>query len=158
MAVSQMAAVREIHSQHGGAGLERGHINGDIGLRAGMRLDVRVFRAEKLFRSFDGEPLDAVYILAAAVISLARVAFCIFVGEDRTRGFQHSFRNEIFGRDEFESGSLPAYFVAQCFRHLGIDFVQRTAHPHQFRAVVCHFIAPERFAVSVLCALQGTRT
>ncbi len=150
--------MREIHSQHGGAGLERGHINGDVRLRPGMRLDVRMLRAEKLFRTFDGEPLDAVNILAAAVISLARIAFCIFVGEDRTRGFQHSFRNEIFGRDEFEPGSLPAHFVAQCFCHFGVDFVERTAHSHQFRAVVCHFIAPERFAVSALCALQGTRT
>jgi len=34
MPVRQVATMRQIHSQHGYAGLERGHINGNIRLRA----------------------------------------------------------------------------------------------------------------------------
>src|SRR6202046_1908553 len=124
MPVSQMSAVREIHSQHGGAGLERGHVDANIRLRAEMRLSVRVFRAKKLLCPPDSEPLDAVNILATAVIPFARISLGIFVSEDRARGFENSFRNEIFGRDELQPSCLPGNFVATRFCHLGIDFVE----------------------------------
>ena len=78
-----------------------------------MRLHVCVLGAKKSFRTFDGEPLDAVNILAAAVISFARIAFGIFVGEHGAGGFQHSFRNKIFRSDELKPGRLPPHFIAQ---------------------------------------------
>ena len=72
MAVRQVAAVRQIHAQHGVAGLQRGHVHGDVGLRAGMRLHVGVLGAEELLGAVDGQLLGAVHEFAAAVVALAR--------------------------------------------------------------------------------------
>ena len=72
MAVGQVAAVREVHAQHGVAGLQRGHIHGDVRLRAGMRLHVGVFGAEERFGAVDGQLLGDVHEFAAAVVALAR--------------------------------------------------------------------------------------
>jgi hypothetical protein len=43
-----------------------------VGLRAGMRLHVRVVGAEQLLGAVDRELLDLVHHLAAAVVALAR--------------------------------------------------------------------------------------
>jgi hypothetical protein len=46
MPVCQVAAVREIHAEDGVSRLQRGHVNGNVGLCAGMRLHVGVLGAE----------------------------------------------------------------------------------------------------------------
>jgi len=47
-----------------------------------MRLDVGVLGAEKFLRALNGERLDDVDELAAAVIALTRIAFRVLVGEE----------------------------------------------------------------------------
>src|SRR5262249_22029184 len=54
MAVRQMAAMGKIHSEDGVAGLERGHVNGNVGLRAGVRLYVGVLSAENGLGAING--------------------------------------------------------------------------------------------------------
>ena len=51
---------------------------------------------EKLFRPVARQIFHHVGKLASAVITLARIALCVFVGKDRTRGFEHGFADEIF--------------------------------------------------------------
>ena len=63
--------------------------DGLVRLRAGMGLDVGEGAIEQALGAIDGQLLDDVDILAAAVIALARIAFGIFVGEQRARGFEH---------------------------------------------------------------------
>ena len=96
MTVGEMAAVGEVHAEDGVAGLERGHIDGHVGLRAGVRLDVGVIGAEKFFGAIDGEMFGDVHEFAAAVIALAGIAFGVFVGEHRAHGFHDGFGDEIF--------------------------------------------------------------
>ena len=97
--VGQMPAVRQIHAQHGVARLQRGHIHGDVRLRAGMRLHVGVLGAEKLLGAVDGQLLGAIHEFAAAVIALARIAFGVFVGEHGARRFEHGLGDQIFRGD-----------------------------------------------------------
>ncbi len=70
--VRQVAAVRQVHAQDRVAGLEHGGIGGLVGLRAGMRLHVGVFGAEKLLGAVARQVLDHVGELASAVVALAR--------------------------------------------------------------------------------------
>ena len=106
-------------------GLQRGHVDGDVGGSAGVRLHVGVFGAEQFLGAIDGELLDFVGVFAAAVVALAGIAFGVFVGEDRAHGFEHGFGDEIFAGDELEAGGLAAGFVAQQIGDGGIDGVER---------------------------------
>src|SRR5690348_2561800 len=121
MAVGEVPAVGKIHAEDGIAGLERGHVDADVGLRAGVGLDVGVLGAEKFFGAFDGEALDAVDVFASAVVALAGVALGVFVAEDGAHGFHDGFGDEIFGGDEFEAGGLAADLVVEGGGDFGVD-------------------------------------
>jgi len=99
MAVRQVATVGKIHAQHGVARLQGGHVDGDVCGGAGMRLDVGVFGAEQLLGAIDRELLDLVGVFAAAVVTLAGIAFGVLVGEDGAHGFENGFGDEVFGGD-----------------------------------------------------------
>ena len=72
MAVGEMAAVREVHPEHGVARLEQRQIHAHVGLGAGMRLHVGVLGAEQRLGAIDRQRFDDVDELAAAVVALAR--------------------------------------------------------------------------------------
>ena len=78
-AVGEVPTVRQIHPQHGVAGLEQGVIDGQVGRRAGVRLYVGPTGAEQRLEPLDGQPLDRVDDLAAAVVALARVPLGVLV-------------------------------------------------------------------------------
>jgi len=126
--VGQVAAVRQVHAQHRIAGLQCGHVHRDVCRGAGMRLHVGVLGSKQFFGAVDGQLLHFVGILAAAVVTLARIAFGVFVGEDGAHRFEHRFGDEIFRGDQLESGGLPPRFVAQQVGNLRIDNVERPVH------------------------------
>ena len=82
MAVGEVASVREIHPQDDVARLQRGHVHGHVCLRAGMRLNIGVLRAEKLLGAVNGELLDLVCEFTPAVVASARLALGVFVCKD----------------------------------------------------------------------------
>ena len=80
-AVAEVTAVAQVHAQHGVPRIEHRRIDGVVGRRAAVGLDVGVLGIEESLRPLDGERLDPIDVLAAAVIALARVAFGVFVVE-----------------------------------------------------------------------------
>ena len=64
--------MRQAHAEDGVAGLERREEDRLVRLRTGMGLDVGGLGAEQLLDAVDGQLLDDVDELAAAVIALAR--------------------------------------------------------------------------------------
>ena len=92
-------------------GLQRGQQHRHVGLRAGVRLHVGVFGAEERLGALDGQRLDHVDVLAAAVVALARIAFGVLVGEHRAGRFEHRRADEVLGGDQLEAGLLPLFFV-----------------------------------------------
>ena len=72
VAVGQMAAVAQVHGEHLVAGLEEGEIDGHVGAAAGVGLDVGVLGAEELLGAVDGQLLDHIHVLAAAIPALLR--------------------------------------------------------------------------------------
>ena len=89
-AVGQMAAMREVHPEHGVPRFQYREIDRHIGLRSGMGLDIGMVGAEKLLCPLNGQVLDNVHMVAAAVIALAGVAFRIFIGQNRALSLQNS--------------------------------------------------------------------
>ena len=85
--------------------------SGLVGLRSGVRLHVDVLGVEELFGAVAREVFHFIGILAAAVITLARIAFGVLVGEDAAGGFEDRFRGEILARDQFDLAVLPARFL-----------------------------------------------
>ena len=105
-----MAAHGQVEAEDGVAGLEDGHVGGGVGLRAGVGLHVGVLGREDLFGAIAGEVLDHIGILASAVIAASRIAFGIFVGEDRGSGFEDGAADEVLGGDHLEAFVLAADF------------------------------------------------
>ena len=113
MTVREVTAVSEIHAQNDVAGLKRGHVDGNVGGGAGVRLHVGMVGAEQFLGTIDGQLLDLVGDFAAAVVALAWIAFGVLVGEDRAHSFEDCFGDEIFAGDQLESGGLALGFLAQ---------------------------------------------
>ena len=80
-----------------------------------MRLYIHMFRTEKLLRTIDRQLFDDIDIFTAAVISLARVAFCIFVCEDAALCFHDSIADDIFRCDHFQLVSLTVQLFLNGF-------------------------------------------
>ena len=66
-----------------------------VHLAARMGLDVGEAGAEQLLGALDRQRLDHVDIFAAAVIAPARIAFGIFVGEDRALRLEHGAGDDV---------------------------------------------------------------
>ena len=129
--VRQVAAVGEVHAEDGVARLHDREIHGHVGLRARMRLHIRVLRAEELFRPADGEALDDVHVLAAAVVPATGVAFGVLIGEHGARRGEDGAADEVFRGDQLETVPLPVQFVAHRIRDFRIGFGQ-SPHVHMF--------------------------
>ena len=67
-----------------------------------MRLHVGVLGAEQLLRARDGQRLDDVDELAAAVVALARIALGVLVRQHRAGRFEHGAADEVLRRDQLE--------------------------------------------------------
>lgn len=81
---------------------------------------------EELFRTLNGERFDLVDIFAAAIIATARIAFGIFVGEDRATGFKHRARGDVFRGDQLDLVALAAQLLANPTRNFGIAIGKTT--------------------------------
>ena len=68
-AVGQMTALRQVHAHDGIAEVQQGKVDGQIGLCAGVGLDVGVLCAEQLACALDGDVLHLIHIDAAAVVT-----------------------------------------------------------------------------------------
>ena len=67
-----------------------------------MRLHVAVIGAEQLPEPVDGQLLGHVHVLAAAVVALALVAFCVLVCELADLGLHHPRAGVVLARDQLD--------------------------------------------------------
>src|SRR5882672_562817 len=106
MTVSQMAAVRKIHSKNGVPWLQSGHVDGHVGGSAGVCLNVGVLRAEEFLGAINRQLFDFIGVFAAAVIALAGVTLGVLIREDGAHGFEDGFGDEILGGNQFQASGL----------------------------------------------------
>ena len=105
-AVRQVPAVGEVHAEDAVARLQQRRVHGHVRLRAGVRLDVGMIGAEEPRHAVDGQVLDLVDVVAAAVIARAGVALGIFVRQVAAHGLHHGRAREILGRDQLQMVAL----------------------------------------------------
>ena len=124
MAVRQVAAMCEVHAEHGVARLEQREIHGHVRLGARVGLHVGVLCAEQLLRARDRQRLGDVDELAAAVVALARIALGVLVRQHRSGSVEYCLADEVLRGDQLEAGVLPVPFVPNGRGNLGIGFGQ----------------------------------
>jgi hypothetical protein len=124
MAVREMSAVGQVHAENRIPGLNYGGVGGLVGLRAGMGLDVGVFRAEELLGTVPRQVFDRVRMLTAAVVALSRIAFGVLVGEDAASSFQHGLAGKVLARDQFQTRILARGFSLNLLGNFRIYFRQ----------------------------------
>src|SRR5215203_4980520 len=108
-----MSAMGEVHGQDLVAWVHERRVGGLVGLASRVGLHVDVLGPEEPLRPLDGEVLDLVYLLAAAVVALARIAFSILVRKDGALGCQDSGRGEVLACDQLDSRALAFQFAVE---------------------------------------------
>ena len=88
-AVGQVPAVVEAEAEHRVTRIEQRLVGAHVGVGPGVRLHVGVLGVEQRLGALDGDRLDLVDDLVAAVVPLAGVALRVLVGEHRADGAQH---------------------------------------------------------------------
>ena len=90
-----MAAVSEVQARMVSPRREQGHEGGSVCLGAGMGLNIDVISPEEPLRPIARQRLDNIRVLTTPVIALARVAFRVFVGEDRASRLKNGAAHEV---------------------------------------------------------------
>ena len=123
--VSQMSAGGEAHAEQRVARPEQRVEHRLVGLAARVRLDVREPAAEESADALFRKILDDIHPLAPAVIPPRRIAFRVFVHEHRSLGLHHRPRDDVFGRDQFDSVALPPQFGIDRIEYGAVRVPQR---------------------------------
>ena len=142
--MGQVPPVRQIHPQHGIAGLDHAGVRRLVGLRPGVRLHVGVFGVKQFLGALAGQVLEFIGKLAAGIVALAGITLGVLIGKYAAGGFENGFRSKILARDQFEMRVLPLGFLAdqpENFRiHLGQGtgaalLFSRSRHSSYFRSI-----------------------
>ena len=147
MAVRQVAAVGEVHAEHGVARLEQREVHRHVRLRARVRLHVGVVGAKQRLGARDRGALDDVDEFAAAVIAPSRIAFGVLVRQHGAGRLEDGAADEVFRRDQLDAAVLPFALVADRLRDLGVGFRQALAASEVDG--LCRHESPRLAAVSV---------
>ena len=121
----EVAAVGEREAHDRVAGLEQRVVDGGVGLRAGVGLDVGVLGAEESLRAVDRQLLGDVDPLTAAVVAPAGVTLGVLVRQHAALAFEHRLRDEVLRGDHLQRALLALELAAQRGGDLGIDLLQR---------------------------------
>ena len=82
-----------------------------------MRLDVRELAAEERLHPLDGERLDGIGELLPAIVAAARIAFGVFVCQDRAVRKKDVLRDIVLARNE-----LKPFGLALCLPRDGVEY------------------------------------
>jgi len=123
------------------SGLKNRPVGEQVGVRAAMGLDIRVFRAKELAGFLLREGLNRVYIFIPSVKTVAGEALGIFVGQKIPHGKLHRHGTVILAGDKFNPFPLVLQFpyngmgnFRRGFRCLGkVTKVGQQAYIHFFR-------------------------
>jgi len=123
-AVGEVPAVVELQAQDGVTGLgDRGQDGGVRG-RTRVGLHVGVGSVEEALHAVAGEVFGLIDGFAAGVVTAARVALGVLVGQHAAGGLQHGDRDEVLRRDHLQVGSFAFELFAEDRFDLRIGFGQ----------------------------------
>jgi len=128
MPMREVPAMSKIQTENRVARLQHRRIGRLIGLRSRVRLHVGVLCAKKFLDPLARQFFHHVGKLASAVITLAGIAFRVFVGEHGSGSLKHSLTHKIFRSDQLQPFVLAASFVVDGVGNLRIHFIERAGH------------------------------
>ena len=154
--VRQVPAVGKAHAEDAVAGFEQCEVHCRVRLGTGVGLHVCKVRSKKRFDAVDGELLDDVDVLAAAVVAPRRVPFRVLVGEHAALRRQHARTGVVLRRDQFDMLFLPPIFLFDRKPHLVVE----TTNRQTFREHPLSLFLVRRFPVHIvtLGVPQGLNT
>ena len=120
-AVGQMAALRQVHAHDGIAHIQQRKVDGEVGLCAGVGLDIGVLGAEQLAGTVDGDLLDLVHKLAAAVVAMAGVAFRVLVRQHTAHGRHHGGGDDVLAGDQLNVLALASQLTVHGRAQFGVN-------------------------------------
>ena len=141
----QVPALIEAHRHDGVAGLDKREIGRQVRVRACVRLDVGMLRAEQLHRPRAGEVLHLVSDGVTAVVTPTGVTLGVLVRQHRGGGREHGGRREVLRRDQLKVGSLPLDLALEQCVHLGVPGERARQEGARTRCLdgrCCHLLAP----------------
>ena len=94
--VSQVTAVCQVHTQNGIAWLQQRSVYSEVSLRTRVRLHVSVVSTEQRFCTVDSQLLNDIHVLATAVVTFARIAFCILVSQLGALSLHYTWAGVVF--------------------------------------------------------------
>ena len=109
--VGEVAAVAEVHAQHGVAGLQQCEVGRYVGGGARVGLYIGMSGAEQGFGALDRERFDQIGVFLPAVIAPPRITLGILVVEYRRHGFHDGGGNVVLRRNEFDAFALALHFA-----------------------------------------------
>ena len=118
----EVSAVCQVEAHEGVAGMQHGEEDGHVGLCARVGLHVGILGAVEAAETLDGQRLDLVDNLAAAVVAGGGIALGILVREDRAHGLHDLIADEVLRSDEFDAAHLTAALGGDQIENLGISF------------------------------------
>ena len=101
-------------------GSRKAKVGRQIGVGAGMRLHVGVLGRKQLLGTIDGQPLDFVDELAAAVVPLPRIALGVFVGQHAADRLEHGRADEVLGCDQLDAVTLARLLAGNGAGHFWV--------------------------------------
>ena len=107
----QVSAVIQIHAHNGISRLADCKLHSHVSLCARMRLDIRIFTAEKLLRPLDCKVFHHIHALTAAIVSLAGIAFGILVRQRASHRRHDSLAHPVFGSNQLDMAVLPLLLI-----------------------------------------------
>ena len=126
--VRKMTAVRQVHPENRIARLTFSEIDRHVRLRTGMGLHIGMIGAKERLGTVDRQVLGDIDNVTAAVITLAGVAFCVFIGQHRALCFENILADKILRSDEFEVILLALGFMLDSRCDLRIKLLQTVGH------------------------------
>ena len=121
-AVREVTAVSQVQTHERVARLQHGQQHGGVGLSAGVGLHVGIFGIEELADALDGQLLNLVDHLAAAVVALAGIALGILVRQVRAHSLHHLVANEVLTGNQLNAFQLALMLFLNQLEDLVVSF------------------------------------
>lgn len=149
LAVREMAAFAEIHTQNAVARIKQAEERSKIGTRTTVWLHVGIGCAEERGHALDGDVLYDIDKLTTAVIALTGEALGVLVCKNRANSGENSRAHIVLRSNEFNPLLLALLFLLNCGCHIWIGL-----HKH----VEIHHVPGSWYGIdSRKCSLYLTR-
>ena len=125
-AVAEVTARREVKAQDPVSGLQEREEHRLVRLRARVRLHVGVSGTKEFPRALDGEALNDVDVLAAAVEAVAGIALQRLVADLVSERLAHGAAHDVLRGEELNLGTLAARLVVEGLAHRRIGLGEGT--------------------------------